>query len=175
MHSHRPGGEGSPARRAPEGREEAVHMTRSRTDQGIAIIGVACRFPGAETVDAFWKNLCAGTESIAFFSEAELLAAGVDPALLANPSYVKAAPILRDVDGFDAPFFGYSPREAAIIDPQQRLFLEVAWEAFEDAGYPPDAHDGVVGVFAGGGGVVTSYLMAQAASPGFPGPTAGLP
>ena len=150
-------------------------MTRSTTDRGIAIIGMACRFPGADTVAAFWGNLCGGVESITFFSDAELLAAGVEPSALLNPHYVKAGPILRDVETFDAPFFGYSPREAAIMDPQHRLFLEVAWEAFEDAGYYPDAYDGPIGVFAGGGGVVTSYLMAQQASPGFPGQTAGLP
>jgi acyl transferase domain-containing protein/surfactin synthase thioesterase subunit len=150
-------------------------MTRSGTSAGIAIVGMACRFPGAENVRTFWSNLCAGTESIAFFSDAELLAAGVDPSLLANPNYVKAAPILSDVDSFDASFFGYSPREAAIIDPQHRLFLEVAREAFEDAGYHPDTYDGAIGVFAGGGGVVTSYLMAQTGLPGFPGQTAGLP
>ena len=150
-------------------------MTRSGASPQIAIIGMACRFPGADNVRTFWSNLCAGTESIAFFSDAELLAAGVDPSLLANPNYVKAAPILSDVDSFDASFFGYSPREAAIIDPQHRLFLEVAREAFEDAGYHPDAYDGAIGVFAGGGGVVTSYLMAQSGSAGFPGQTAGLP
>jgi acyl transferase domain-containing protein/surfactin synthase thioesterase subunit len=150
-------------------------MTRSGASPKIAIIGMACRFPGADNVRTFWSNLCAGTESIAFFSDAELLAAGVDPSLLANPNYVKAAPILRDVDSFDASFFGYSPREAAIIDPQHRLFLEVAKEAFEDAGYHPDAYDGAIGVFAGCGGVVTSYLMAQSGSAGFPGQTAGLP
>jgi acyl transferase domain-containing protein/surfactin synthase thioesterase subunit len=136
---------------------------------------MACRLPGADTVAAFWDNLCRGTESITFFSDAELLAAGVHPSALLNPHYVKAGAILRDVETFDAPFFGYSPREAAIMDPQHRLFLEVAWEAFEDAGYYPDAYDGPIGVFAGGGGVVTSYLMAQQAAPGFPGQTAGLP
>lgn len=150
-------------------------MRRSSTGREIAIIGMACRFPGADTVAAFWDNLCSGVESITSFSDAELLAAGVTPSALLNPHYVKAGAILRDVEAFDASFFGYSPREAAIMDPQHRLFLEVASEAFEDAGYYPDAYEGPIGVFAGGGGVVTSYLMAQRASPGFPGQTAGLP
>src|SRR4029450_3030761 len=102
-------------------------------------------------------------------------AAGVDPSLLTNPNYVKAAAILSDVESFDASFFGYSPLEGAVIEPPHRPFLEVAREAFEDAGYHPDTYDGAIGVFAGGGGVVTSYLMAQTGLPGFPGQTAGLP
>lgn len=149
-------------------------MTESSDARGIAIIGMACRFPGADQPFAFWTNLCRGVESITFFSDEELLAAGVDPSLLAHPGYVKAAPVLTDVDKFDAAFFGYSPREAAIMDPQQRLFLETAWEAFEDAGYHPESSGGVTGVFAGGGGVVTSYLMAHRGHPAFPGQTAGL-
>jgi acyl transferase domain-containing protein/surfactin synthase thioesterase subunit/acyl carrier protein len=149
-------------------------MTKSADPSAIAIIGVACRFPGADDPSAFWTNLCRGVESITFFSDEELLAAGVDPSLLASPSYVKASPVLVDADKFDAAFFGYSPREAAIMDPQQRLFLEVAWEAFEDAGYHPESSGGTVGVFAGGGGVVTSYLAAHRLHPSFPGQTAGL-
>jgi acyl transferase domain-containing protein/surfactin synthase thioesterase subunit/acyl carrier protein len=149
-------------------------MTASADARAIAIIGAACRFPGADHPSAFWTNLCRGVESITFFSDEELLAAGVDPSLLANPSYVKASPMLVDVDKFDAAFFGYSPREAAIMDPQQRLFLEVAWEAFEEAGYHPESLGATVGVFAGGGGVVTSYLAAHRRHPSFPGQTAGL-
>jgi acyl transferase domain-containing protein len=141
----------------------------------IAIIGLACRFPGADEPATFWRNLCDGVESIRVFTDAELLAAGVEPALLRAPTYVRAAPILRDIEGFDAAFFGYSPREAALTDPQQRIFLEVAWEAFEDAGYQPDAIPGVVGVMAGGGGVVTSYLVAHPCHPALVGETATLP
>lgn len=144
-------------------------MTRA-----IAIVGMACRLPGADSPAEFWDNLCRGVESITFFSDQVLLRAGGDPALLRDPRYVKAAPILRDVAGFDAAFFGYSPREAAIMDPQQRLFLEVAWEAFEDAGYDPQRYPGTAGVFAGGGGVVTSYLIAHRRHATFPGQTAGL-
>jgi acyl transferase domain-containing protein/surfactin synthase thioesterase subunit/acyl carrier protein len=143
--------------------------------QGVAIIGMACRFPGAHSVGEFWSNLCRGVESIRFFSEAELREAGVDRAVLERPGYVRAAPILTDPDHFDAAFFGYSPREAELMDPQQRLFLEVAWEAFDDAGYHAESAPSVVGVFAGGGGVVTSYLFAHAAHPDLPGQTASLP
>ncbi len=138
---------------------------------GIAIIGMACRFPGAETPAAFWRNLCQGVESITFFSDDDLLAAGVEPSLLQDPHYVKAAPILAHADLFDAAFFAYSPAEATVMDPQQRLFLEVAWEAFEDAGYHPESSAGVAGVFAGAGGVMTSYLVAHAQHPALAGQT----
>ena len=126
----------------------------------IAIIGLACRFPGAANAEHFWDNLAAGVESVATFSDADLLGAGVDRALIGHPDYVKAAPILENFDGFDAELFGYSPREARLIDPQQRLFLEVAWEAFEDAGCDPLGEEkGIVGVYAGAGGLVSSYAL----------------
>src|SRR5258706_12058445 len=96
--------------------------------EGIAIIGMAGRFPGARNVEQFWENLKNGVESIRFFSEQELLAAGVDQALLRRPDYVRASPVLEDIEGFDASFFGFSPREAELVDPQHRLFLECAWE-----------------------------------------------
>jgi acyl transferase domain-containing protein/surfactin synthase thioesterase subunit/acyl carrier protein len=136
---------------------------------------MACRFPAAGDPAAFWRNLRDGVDSITFFSDAELLAAGVDRTTLALPNYVKAAPVLKDVDKFDAAFFGYSPREAAVTDPQHRLFLEVAWEAFEAAGYRPDACPGIVGVFAGAGGIVTNYLVAHSRHPALAGDTATLP
>ncbi len=141
----------------------------------IAIIGMACRLPGATTPAEFWDNLCRGVESITPFTDAELRQTGVPDELLRNPQYVKAAPVLSHIESFDAGFFEYSPREAALMDPQQRVFLEVAWEAFENAGYSPDSGDGVVGVFAGGGGIVTSYLVAQQGNPAFAGQTASLP
>jgi len=126
----------------------------------IAIIGLACRFPGASNAERFWDNLAAGVESVATFSDADLLSAGIDPALVGHPDYVKAAPILENFDGFDAELFGYSPREARLMDPQQRLFLEVAWEAFEDAGCDPLSEEkGIVGVYAGAGGLVSSYAL----------------
>ena len=122
----------------------------------IAIIGMSCRFPGAEDYDAFWQNLRDGVESISFFSDEEVLAAGVDPALVSHPDYVKAGGVLSDIDHFDASFFAYSPREAALMDPQHRLFLEEAWKALEDAGYDPST-SGSIGVFAGGS--MSSYLL----------------
>ena len=140
----------------------------------IAVIGIACRFPGAVTPEEYWQNLCDGVESIAFFSDQDLLVAGVDPSLIANPSYVKAAPMLRDVEMFDAAFFGYSPKDAALMDPQQRLFLEVCWEAFENAGYDPAGYPGKVGVLSTAGGVVTSYLLAKLHHADLPGQTASI-
>jgi acyl transferase domain-containing protein/surfactin synthase thioesterase subunit/acyl carrier protein len=147
-------------------------MKAPRQNVDIAIIGLSCRFPGAATAEEFWKNLCDGVESITFFSDQELVQAGVDPALVANPNYVKAAPMLRDVELFDAAFFGYSPKDAALMDPQQRLFLEVCWEAFENAGYDPTNYPGKVGVLSAAGGIVSSYLMAKVHHADFPGQTA---
>ncbi len=133
----------------PEGADDPV--------QGIAIVGMACRFPGSADVDEFWRALRAGKEAVTFFSEEELRSAGVDPALLENPHYVRAKGVLAGVDLFDAEFFGFSPREAELTDPQQRLFLECAWTALEDAGHDPASYPGTIGVYAGAGW--TSYLL----------------
>lgn len=122
----------------------------------IAIIGMSGRFPGADTLDAFWKNLRDGVESITFFSDEQLTAAGVDAALHHQPSYVKASGVLSDIEQFDAHFFGYSPGEATIIDPQHRLFLECASAAIEHAGYDPERYRGLIGVYAGTG--MNTYL-----------------
>lgn len=124
---------------------------------GIAIIGMAGRFPGARNVREFWENLRDGVESIRSLSDAELLAAGVTPAEIARPDYVKRAAVLEAVPMFDASFFGLSPRDAAIMDPQHRHFLECAWEAIEDAGHPPQRFNGSIGVFAGSG--MNAYLI----------------
>lgn len=121
----------------------------SDKDDAIAIIGMAGRFPGASDVDAFWRNIRDGIESIGLMSDEELLANGVEPELLQNPNYVKIRPYLDDIRGFDAGFFGYSPREAKVADPQQRIFLECAWEALEYAGYGAPERRGRVGVFGG--------------------------
>ncbi|MGW4058213.1 SDR family NAD(P)-dependent oxidoreductase [Amycolatopsis sp. NPDC004747] len=126
-------------------------------DRHIAVVGMAGRFPGAGTIDEFWRNLCDGVESITFFSPDELIAAGVDPAQVRDPAYVPARPVLDDVTGFDAAFFGLSPRMAALTDPQQRLFLEVCWEALEGAGYAKPGERGRVGVF--GGCNLSTYLL----------------
>ena len=128
-------------------------------DRRVAIVGMAGRFPGAGDVETFWSNLCGGVESISFFDREELLAAGIAPELLDDPSYVPARPVLDDIAGFDAAFFGISPRQAAITDPQQRLFLEVCWEALEQSGYArADESRGKVGVF--GGTHLSTYLHA---------------
>ncbi len=123
----------------------------------VAVVGMALRLPGAADPGELWHNLRDGVESITFFTPEELAAVGVSPASLAAPNFVRAAPVLRDFDRFDAAFFGYSPREASLLDPQQRIFLECAWEALESAGYRPDACDGVVGVYAGMS--MSSYLL----------------
>ena len=130
---------------------------RSQYSTDIAVIGMSGRFPGAQNLDEFWHNLCHSVESIAFFSDEEMLSAGVDLALLQRPSYVNASPTLQDVDRFDADFFGYSPKEAELMDPQQRLLLECAWESLETAGYNPLSFDGSIGLYAGAS--MNTYLL----------------
>ena len=115
----------------------------------IAIVGMAGRFPGAANIHEFWENLANGINSVSTFSREELLAAGVDPEVADHPDYVKAKALLKDADLFDAGFFGYLPAEAAVIDPQHRVFLETAWETLESAGYDPERYDGAIGAFAG--------------------------
>jgi acyl transferase domain-containing protein len=122
----------------------------------IAIIGMSLRFPGARDAEGFWRNLRDGVESITFFGDEELLAAGIDPALLRRSNFVKAYGALDGIEFFDAAFFGYTPREATIMDPQHRLFLECAWEALEHAGYDPETYAGSIGVFGGSG--INSYV-----------------
>jgi acyl transferase domain-containing protein len=117
----------------------------------VAVIGVAGRFPNAPNVEQFGKNLCAGLESVNTFTDEQLLSAGVEPSLVQAPNYVKAGVLLDGIELFDAPFFGYTPREAELTDPQHRVFLECAWEAMEDAGYDPDRTRLRIGVFAGTG------------------------
>ncbi|MBA4017142.1 MAG: polyketide synthase [Pirellula sp.] len=117
----------------------------------IAIVGLALRVPGADSPQRFWHNLRDGVESVRPLSDADLAAAGVPAELLENPNYVKSAAVLDNLPMFDAEFFGLSPKEAAIMDPQHRHFLECAWEALESAGHPPEKFDGRIGVFAGCG------------------------
>ncbi|AFY44058.1 type I polyketide synthase [Nostoc sp. PCC 7107] len=130
--------------------------------KGIAVIALVGRFPGAKNVDEFWQNLSKGKESISFFSDAELKAAGVDPAWLSNPQYVKAGAILSDIQMFDAAFFDFSPREAELIDPQHRILLECAWEALEQAGYEPGASKSLTGVYVGTN--MSNYFMSNLSS-----------
>ncbi|MER6875707.1 polyketide synthase, partial [Amycolatopsis sp. NPDC000673] len=122
----------------------------------VAIVGMACRVPGAADVRQFWRNLTAGVESVRRFTRAEQLAAGVPAEELDDPAFVPAAPVLDDMAGFDAAFFGMTPREAELADPQQRLFLELCHTALEDAGHPPGRVRGEVGVYVGTG--VDDYL-----------------
>jgi acyl transferase domain-containing protein len=118
---------------------------------------MAGRFPGAPDIEQFWANLRDGVESISFFTDDELLASGVEPELLRDPSYVKARPIMGGIDLFDAGFFGLSPREAEVLDPQQRVFLECAWQALEVAGYAGKDHPCRVGVYAGS--TISTYML----------------
>jgi acyl transferase domain-containing protein/acyl carrier protein len=120
---------------------------------------MAGRFPGARDLEAFWRNLRDGVESLVRFTDDELRAAGVDPRLITNPSFVKAGTYLERADEFDAAFFGINPREAEAMDPQHRLFLECAWAAIEDAGYDVHRLAMPVGVFAGA--TMNTYLLAN--------------
>jgi len=117
----------------------------------IAVVGMACRLPGAHNADEFWEKIKHGVESVQRYSTNELLAAGVDPQLIADPSYVPVGAPLQDMEMFDAQFFGFSPREAAVMDPQHRHFLECAWEALENAGHDPGHFDGSIGIWGGSG------------------------
>jgi thioester reductase-like protein len=130
----------------------------------VAIIAITGRFPGAASVDAFWQNLRDGIEAVLHYSDAELLEAGVERSMLDHPSYVKAGTVLDDIDLFDAPFFSINPREAELMDPQQRLFLECAWEVLERAGYDPATYTGRIGVF--GGTFMSRYAFNLYSTPG---------
>ena len=129
---------------------------QERKFEPIAIIGMRGRFPGADDIDQFWHNLAAGVESISVLSPEQMRAAGVPDHVTRLPGYVNAAPVLEAIDQFDAEFFGFSARDASLTDPQQRLFLETAWEALEDAGYNPYTYPGAIGMF--GGCELSSYL-----------------
>ncbi|HEX6908992.1 MAG TPA: polyketide synthase, partial [Longimicrobium sp.] len=126
-------------------------MPMQGRETDIAVVGMSCRFPGAPDTDAFWKALCAGAECIRRFADDELAAAGVAPETRADPAYVPAYAALEQPYAFDAAFFGISRREAQVMDPQHRVFLECAWSALEDAGCDPARYAGAVGVYAGSG------------------------
>lgn len=120
-------------------------------DEDIAVVGLACRYPGASTPEAYWDLLREGREAIRNLSDDELRARGVSEADLRDPRYVKRGASLDGVAGFDAGFFGFSALEASLLDPQHRHFLECSWEALERAGHVPSRFDGRIGVFAGNG------------------------
>jgi acyl transferase domain-containing protein len=126
-------------------------------DLDIAIVGLACRFPGARNAEEFWRNLAAGVESITPLSDDDILQSGAPKSHLTAPNYVKAAPVLDDPGAFDAAFFGFTPNEARTMDPQHRILLELAHEALEDAGCDTKRYPGRVGVFAGA--AMNTYFM----------------
>ena len=136
---------------------ESHYSSDDGDDNAVAIIGMTGRFPGANDLATFWHNLCNGVESVEPVSDEDLMQAGVPPSLIAHPDYVKAASLVSGFDMFDAEFFGMPPREAEIMDPQHRMFLECCWEALEHAGYAPGTDAGAVGVFAGT--ALSAYLM----------------
>ncbi|WP_270171058.1 type I polyketide synthase [Paenibacillus sp. SYP-B4298] len=126
-------------------------------NESIAIVGMNCRFPGAEHVEEFWMNLSGSKESVRSFTDEELLGAGIDSALLNKPGYVKAGAVLNHIDAFDAGFFGLTPKEAEIMDPQHRIFLELVWETLELSGTVPDTFNGRIGVYAGA--FLSTYML----------------
>ncbi|MFL6129160.1 MAG: beta-ketoacyl synthase N-terminal-like domain-containing protein [Mycobacteriales bacterium] len=147
-------------------------------DDDVAVVGLGCRVPGAADPEALWRRLLDGVDSVRRYGADELLAAGIPAAVLDDPAYVPAAGHLDDAAGFDAELFGMTDREAGLTDPQQRLFLEVAWTALEHAGQDVSRVDGPVGVFAGAGPnryFVQNLLGNPAAGPaGDPTDPAGL-
>ncbi|HBL31773.1 MAG TPA: hypothetical protein DD490_33540, partial [Acidobacteria bacterium] len=123
----------------------------------VAVIAMNGRFPESPDLGRFWQNLRGGVECVTFYSKEELLARGADPALLERPGFVPAQAQIADLDRFDAGFFGFSPREAETLDPQQRVFLECAWEALEIAGYDSRRTHGLIGCYAASG--TNEYLL----------------
>ncbi|MFH9663473.1 SDR family NAD(P)-dependent oxidoreductase [Streptomyces sp. NPDC017248] len=140
--------------------EAAVDASADSLD--IAVVGMAGRFPGADTLEEFWDNLRSGKCSVTSFDEAQLAERGVDAATLGNPDFVPYGYVLEDARQFDAAFFGYSAREAELMDPQHRVLLECAWAAMESSGHDPERYDGSIGVFAGAGN--NTYLLRNIAT-----------
>lgn len=130
---------------------EMNHGPSGSVSGDIAIVGMAAHLPGAPDIGTYWQNLRAGLSAIKPLDKATLLANGESPEKLGDPNYVPYAAALDDFDHFDAEFFGFSPKDAAIMDPQHRQFLEVAWEALENAGHVPETFDGSIGAFGGCG------------------------
>jgi amino acid adenylation domain-containing protein len=120
-----------------------------QSDRDVAVIGMACRYPSAADPEQFWATITSGADVVRPFTDAEMLADGADPAGLADPAYVRAGAVLDGVAEFDAEFFGLTPREAEVLDPQHRIFLECCWQAMENAGQAPGRGGQRVGVFAG--------------------------
>jgi acyl transferase domain-containing protein len=123
---------------------------KDKSNNDIAVIGMAARFPGADNIYELWKVLTEGRETTSFFTDEEL-DQSIPFAIRNAPNYVKARGIVENAEGFDAAFFGISPKVAELMDPQHRVFLELAWEALETSGHLPAKYSGSVGVFAGTG------------------------
>lgn len=134
----------------------------SSKSEPLAIVGMACRFPGASSPEAFWANLVAGKESIADLTEEMLAESGIAPEVYRRPDYVRRCPIIEGSDEFDPDFFGFKQREAEVLDPQQRVLLHVTHEALNDAGMLRLAKSKKTGVYATAGGSVSSYLFQHA-------------
>ena len=115
----------------------------------VAVVGMAGRFPGADSIDQLWQNLTAGKETLTTFTDEQLLAAGIPAELVADPNYVKVRGLINKPEEFDAAFFGFRPREAELMDPQHRIFLETCWHAIEMSGYALSKCPGNVGVWGG--------------------------
>ena len=135
--------------KSPEQRRQLPVPGNRQQNEPIAIIGMSGRFPGADNIETFWENIRNGEESINFYSEEELRQAGINESLLLDPDFVKAAATIKDAEMFDASFFGFTPRESKLMDPQHRVFLESAWHALENAGIDSQRCDAAIGVFAG--------------------------
>ena len=132
----------------------------NRSGLEIAIIGMSGRFPGANNLHQFWENLKNGVNSIRFFTEEELLENdNMDPDYIRAPGFINAGGIIENVEYFDAFFFGYSPIEAEVLDPQVRIFYEVCWETLEDAGCDPSTFKGSIGVYSGGSANISWEVM----------------
>ncbi|MCP5046022.1 MAG: amino acid adenylation domain-containing protein [bacterium] len=136
---------------AGAGNLEAVESQSpaAQAPREIAVVGMSCRLPGAHTIDKFWDNLKNGKETISFFTKEELKEQGMDPQIVDNPNFIRSRGIIEHVEMFDALFFGYSPLEARVMDPQLRIMHEISWEALESAAYDPDTYDGLIGLYAG--------------------------
>lgn len=139
---------GSRAAGADSGIDEPARVNDRATAEPIAIVAMAGRFPGAANLETFWQNLCEGRDSITVFSP-DQLDPSIGAAERADPAYVPARGVIEGVEEFDAAFFGISPKEAELMDPQQRIFLELCWECLERGGHVPDAGSARIGVFAG--------------------------
>lgn len=132
-------------------------MTSADHQDAVAIVGIAGRYCGAADARAFWRRISAGEECLRRLGPDEMRQAGIPEALIGDPRYVPVNGVLEDVEAFDAAFFGMSPRDASITDPQHRVFLELAWHALEDAGHDPARFGGAIGVYAGSG--FSTYLL----------------